>query len=61
VNPPISADGEAVSPAFGQDFDLTANKDCAYILWLKVTLNLTKGSGAFLGSFTDHIAFCKGT
>jgi hypothetical protein len=61
VNPPISADGEAVSPAFGQDFDLTANKDCAYILWLKVTLNLTKGSGAFLGPFTDHIAFCKGT
>ena len=60
VNPPISADGETVSPAGGQDFNLAPNPDCAYILWIKVTLNLTYGYGAFLPDFYDHVAFCKG-
>jgi hypothetical protein len=60
VNPPISPDGEADSPPLGQDFDLTLNKDCAYILWISVALRLTAGYGAFLGAFSDHIAFCKG-
>jgi len=59
VNPPISADGQAVSPAGGQDFDLTGKPDCAYILSLNVTLNLTWGYGAFLGTIEDHLAFCK--
>jgi hypothetical protein len=60
VNPPISVDGEADSPLGGQDFDLTANKDCAYILWIQLTLNLTRGYGPFLSPFYDHVAFCKG-
>ncbi len=61
VNPPISPDGEADSPAGGQDFNLTANKDCAYILWIQLTLNLTRGYGTFLSGFYDHVAFCKGS
>ncbi|PWU00405.1 MAG: hypothetical protein C5B51_25185 [Terriglobia bacterium] len=61
VNPAISADGESDSPGGGQDFNLTANKDCAYILWIQLTLNLTYGYGAFLSPFYDHVAFCKGS
>jgi hypothetical protein len=57
---PAIAAGEAVSPAGGHDFDITAQPSCAYILWLKVTLNLTYGYGPFLGAFYDHVAFCKG-
>jgi hypothetical protein len=59
VAPAIVA-GEAVSPAGGHDFDITPQPSCAYILWLKVTLNLTYGYGPFLGDFYDHVAFCKG-
>jgi hypothetical protein len=59
VNPPISADGEALSPAGGQDFDITLLGPCAYILWLEATLRLTSGYGALYGTFSDHIGFCK--
>jgi len=59
VNPPISADGEAVSPAGGQLFDISMLQPCAYIVWLEATLRLTTGYGAVYGTFTDHIAFCK--
>lgn len=57
---PAIVGGESVSPAGGHDFDITAQPNCAYILWLTVTLNLTYGYGAFLPAFHDHIAFCKG-
>jgi hypothetical protein len=59
VNPAISAAGEAVSPAGGQDFDITGLSPCAYIVWLQATLRLTAGYGAVYGTFSDHIAFCK--
>jgi hypothetical protein len=59
ISPPIVG-GEAVSPAGGHDFNFAAQPKCAYILWLDVTLNLTRGYGAFLGTFQDHVAFCKG-
>jgi hypothetical protein len=58
VNPPIDAAGQALSPAGGQAFDISALTPCAYILWLKTTLNLTSGYGAIGGTFEDHIAFC---
>lgn len=58
VNPPISAFGEAVSPLGGQDFDMSAARPCAYILWIKTTLNLTMGSGKLGGEIDDEIAFC---
>ncbi len=61
VNPPISPDGEADSPPGGQDFNVTANPDCAYILWIELSLRLTRGYGTFLGDFYDHVAFCKGS
>lgn len=60
VLPPISSDGEAVSPPGGLDFDLSPNPDCAYILWIELSLRLTRGYGTFLGNFYDHVAFCKG-
>jgi hypothetical protein len=58
---PAVAAGEAVSPGGGFDFNITAQPICAYILWLQVTLNLTRGYG-LIGDATiwDHIAFCKG-
>ena len=46
------------SPAGGQPFDITKLQPCAYILWVKATLNLTSGHGAVYGEFEDHIAFC---
>jgi hypothetical protein len=58
VNPPISADGQAVSPAGGQDFDISKLGPCAYIVWISATLRLTVGYGAVYGTFYDHIAFC---
>ncbi len=58
VNPPISASGQALSPAGGQDFDITTLKPCAYILWLRTTLNLTVGFGKLGGEYDDLIAFC---
>jgi hypothetical protein len=56
---PAIVGGEAVSPLGGHDFDVTAQPPCAYILWLRVTLNLTYGWGRFLPDSYDHIAFCK--
>jgi len=58
VTPPISAIGQALSPAGGQDFDITTLKPCAYILWLRTTLNLTTGFGKLPGEYDDLIAFC---
>lgn len=58
VAPPISADGQAVSPAGGQDFNIANLGPCAYIVWLTATLRLTVGYGAVYGTFNDHIAFC---
>jgi hypothetical protein len=58
VNPPISADGQAVSPLGGQDFDISKLGPCAYIVWIDATLRLTIGYGAVYGTFRDHIAFC---
>jgi hypothetical protein len=59
VTPAISPAGEALSPAGGQDFDITGLSPCAYIVWLQATLRLTVGYGAVYGTFFDHIAFCK--
>lgn len=58
VNPAIDAAGQAVSPAGGLVFSISNLKPCAYILWLKTTLNLTSGYGAIGGTYEDHIAFC---
>jgi hypothetical protein len=58
VNPAIDANGQAISPAGGLIFDISALHPCAYILWLKTTLNLTSGYGAIGGVYEDHIAFC---
>jgi hypothetical protein len=59
ISPAIMG-GESVSPSGGHDFNVSAQPNCAYILWLTVTLNLTYGYGAFLPPFQDHVAFCKG-
>ena len=58
VNPPIGVDGQALSPAGGEVFDITGLQPCAYILWLTATLNLTHGYGQIGGTLSDHIAFC---
>ena len=58
VNPAISALGQAVSPVGGQDFNISALKPCAYILWLSTTLNLTVGYGKLGGEIDDVMAFC---
>jgi hypothetical protein len=58
VSPAISADGQALSPAGGQDFDISKLGPCAYIVWISATLRLTVGYGAVYGTFYDHIAFC---
>lgn len=55
----ISADGEAVSVAGGQPFNIAGLNPCAYIVWLEATLNLTAGYGQLYGMFQDQIAFCK--
>jgi hypothetical protein len=52
---PSIAGGEA---AGSHAFDLTGFPPCAYILWLRATLNLTSGYGAIGGTYEDHIAFC---
>ena len=59
ISPAIVA-GEAVSLAGGHDFNITAQPNCAYILWLKASLNLTHGYGQISSPSEDHIAFCKG-
>ena len=58
VTPAISADGQAVSPAGGQPFDISTLGPCAYIVWISATLRLTAGYGALYGTFYDHLAFC---
>jgi hypothetical protein len=58
VTPAISADGQAVSGAGGQAFDISTLGPCAYIVWISATLRLTAGYGAIYGTFTDHLAFC---
>jgi hypothetical protein len=58
VTPAISAAGQAISPAGGQDFDISTLKPCAYVLWIVTTLNLTYGYGKIPGEFDDLIAFC---
>ncbi len=52
---PAIAGGEAAGV---HNFDLTGFPPCAYILWLRATLNLTSGYGGVYGTFDDHIAFC---
>ena len=65
VFPAISAIGQAKSPPPppvlipGQAFNITAQKPCAYIVWIEATLRLTSGYGGVYGTFSDHIAFCK--
>jgi hypothetical protein len=59
VTPVISADGEATSPAGGEDFNIASLTPCAYIVWLEATLALTVGYGGIFGTFSDHVAFCK--
>jgi hypothetical protein len=58
VNPPISPIGQTISPAGGQDFNISTLKPCAYVLWISTTLNLTQGYGKLSGEFDDLIAFC---
>jgi hypothetical protein len=58
VNPAIDASGQAISPAGGQDFDISTLKPCAYVMWITTTLNLTQGYGKLSGEFDDLIAFC---
>ena len=59
VNPVITPIGEAHSPPGGLDFVIGGSHPCAYILWLKATLNLTNGYVVLYGTFEDHIAYCK--
>lgn len=57
--PPLTA-GEAASGSSGYLFDISALGPCAYIIWLKIELNLTQGWGRIPDyRFWDHIAFCK--
>ncbi len=66
-NPPLPADftpaivaGEAASTLAGHFFDTSAMDPCAYILWLRADLALTRGYGRISDSHIwDHIAFCK--
>ena len=58
VNPAIDASGQAISPAGGTAIPISGLQPCAYILWLRATLNLTSGYGAIGGTYDDHIAFC---
>lgn len=59
--PLVPAGGEAVSGTAGHDFDISPLPPCAYVLWLKATLNLTSGWGQIPNPTTwDHVAFCKG-
>jgi len=58
INPAIDANGQAISPAGGTPISIAGLQPCAYILWLKATLNLTSGYGAIGGTYEDHIAFC---
>jgi hypothetical protein len=58
---PAVAAGEAASGPAGHDFDISALKPCAYILWLSATVLLTQGWGQIPDATDwDVIAFCKG-
>lgn len=57
---PTLSGGEAVSGSAGQFFDITALAPCAYILWMRIDLNLTRGWGRIPDyRIWDKIAFCK--
>jgi hypothetical protein len=56
---PVSVAGECVSPPGGQVVDTTLLAKCAYILWLRMDLRLTRGYGSLGWTVEDHIAFCK--
>ena len=57
-SPTIDANGEASG---SQLIDLTAQPNCAYILWATASYRLTSGYGRILDNYnTDHIGFCKG-
>lgn len=58
-SPTLTA-GEAASGNAGYNFDISALGPCAYILWLRIELNLTQGWGRIPDyRYWDHIAFCK--
>lgn len=58
---PAVAVDEAASGPVGHDFDLSALRPCAYILWMSATVNLTEGWGRIPDATEwDMIAFCKG-
>ena len=67
-NPPLPpafvaaiAGGQALGSAPGQLFDISSLNPCAYILWLRATLNLTHGWGQIPDAWIwDRIAFCVG-
>lgn len=51
--------GEALGAPPGQLFDISGLAPCAYILWLRATLNLTSGWGQIpVPWIWDKIAFC---
>jgi hypothetical protein len=53
--------GEAHAGAPGQLFDISGLNPCAYILWLRAELNLTRGWDQIPNPYLwDRIAFCVG-
>ncbi len=58
---PVLVNGESVSGSTGYHFDISTLPPCAYILWLRIELNLTHGWGRIPHYYRiwDHIAFCK--
>lgn len=51
--------GEAVSPAGGHPFTTSAMVECAFIVWLRVVLNITHGYGRpSSATLDDRIAIC---
>ncbi len=58
---PVVVGGEADQGLPGHHFDITGLAPCAYILWLRGTLNLTSGWGRISNAtIWDRIAFCVG-
>jgi hypothetical protein len=58
---PAIAIDEAASGPVGHDFDITALKPCAYILWCSATVKLTEGWGLIPDATEwDVMAFCSG-
>ncbi len=63
---PAVAAGEVISPPAaggspaGDLFDISGLPPCAYILWMRIELNLTHGWGLITDyRIWDHVAFCK--